>query len=75
MTWWSHTESQIPTIMTEMNSDGHGMYPNSVNNIFTLCLKELFHLKNRQVFMMHPLLNILDQDREIEYNPLKPKPN
>ena len=61
--------------MTEMNSDGHGMHPSSVNKTFMLCLKKSFHLQNRQIFMMHPLLYVLDQDREIEYNPFKPKPH
>lgn len=75
MTWWSYTKCHIPTIMTEMNSDGHGLHSNKVNKIFTLCFKKLFHLKNRQVFMMHPSLYILDQGRETEYNPFKPKPN
>jgi hypothetical protein len=27
MTWWSHTECHIETVMTEMNSYGHGMHP------------------------------------------------
>jgi len=54
MTWWSHTKCHIPTVMTEMNSDGHGMHSNSFNKMFTLCLKKLFNLKNHQVFMMHP---------------------
>jgi len=61
--------------MTEMNSDGHGMHPNNVNKTFTLCLKKLFLWKNCQVFMTHPLLYILDQDREIEYNQFKSKLN
>jgi hypothetical protein len=41
--------------MTEMKPHGHGMHLRVLIKIFPLLLKKLFHLKNYQVFMMHPV--------------------
>ena len=32
--------------------------PDSVNKILPLCLKKLFHFKNHQVFLTHPVQSI-----------------
>ena len=54
-TWWSHTSCHFKTVMTEMNSWTWNAL-SSVNNIFPLCLKKLFHFKkNCQVFLTHPV--------------------
>ena len=46
MTWWSPTKCHIHK-MTEMNSHGYSV------NVYPLLLKNVFHLKNSQVFMTH----------------------
>jgi len=52
MTWWSTTKCHIQTIMTDEFSWAWNA-PDSVNKVFPLFLKKLFHLKNRPVFMKH----------------------
>jgi len=42
MTWWSPSKCHIQTIMTEMNSHGHWMYPIVLMKFFHIYLKSHF---------------------------------
>ena len=55
MTWWSPTTCHVQRVMILINSYGLGMYFLVLIEILTLCLKMLFYLKKRQVFLTHPV--------------------
>jgi hypothetical protein len=42
MTWWSPTKCHIQTVMTEMNSHGHGMHLIVLVKFFHFALKSYF---------------------------------
>ena len=56
MSWWSPTKCHIQTVVINLNSQRLGMYlPNSINKMFPLCLITLFHFKDYNMFLMHPV--------------------
>jgi hypothetical protein len=55
-TWWSKTKCHIQTVMTQMNSHGHGMHLIVLIKFFRFVLQSYFHFINCLLFLMHLVL-------------------